>query len=119
MQYLNVHIHRRFQVWREEFPRLGGVLELIEFEMKCTFHVRRLRRHVQQEPVAVFAGNFEAVGQRKIFHRRIIRFHGTKPGGKFRRRQEVPVVWARRVVNIRQKFVQSRRIAQRYTDGQM
>ena len=111
-------IYRRLRIRRKKIARLTGMFETPQSDVKRALDVGHIRTHVEQQTVAVRAGDLKTTGPRKGFYRRIILDRRTKPRGEFFRRQIVVKIRTGRVINFLEKFRQSGRIAQWQPDGQ-
>ena len=87
-------------------------------DLKRLFHRRRRPNDVKQHPVAMRRADGETIPQRKILDSLIIAFCGPEPRGQLRRRQELMINRAGRIIDPFHKIAQPRRVAQWQPEGQ-
>ena len=97
-------VHRRLGIRRIKIALLGRMPVSPQRHVKRLLDVRHRAGHVQQQPVAVCAGDSQAVRSRKIDYRLVILFRRAELFRELFRRQILVKIRAGRVIKLLEKI---------------
>jgi len=118
ISYRHIRGDGRVGVRRKKYPVLGGMLVVVQPDLKSLLDVGRAADDIEDHAIGIRTGNDETVILREFYHRLIIVFGRAKAGGEFGRGKEPVEIGAMRVVEFRQQAIQFSLVTQRKSDGE-